>query len=103
MGEDKNLLYFCDPSKNTECKKGGCYLNGGPCRYTTHAEYADTTDYAFPAMRGTEWAQIVRCKDCKYVGTDATMHFVCNREGMGLRPFQVYHDDYCSYGELKYE
>ena len=66
MANDKNLLYFCDPSKNTECKKTGCYENGGPCRHTTHAEYADTTDYAFPVTRGVEWAQIVRCRDCKH-------------------------------------
>lgn len=66
MQETDKLLYFCDPSKNTECRKTGCYLNGGPCRHTTHVEYADTTDYAFPAMQGTEWAQIVRCKDCKW-------------------------------------
>lgn len=66
MANDMNLLYFCDPSKNTECRKTGCYENGGPCRHTTHAEYADTTGYAFPATQGTEWAQIVRCKDCKH-------------------------------------
>ena len=91
MTNDKNLLYFCDPSKNTECRKTGCYENGGPCRHTTHAEYADTTDYAFPATQGTEWAQIVRCKDCKHLFSDSDCP---------LRTWRTHvATDYCSYGE----
>lgn len=31
--------YLCDPSKNKDCKKRGCYLRGGFCRYTTKEEY----------------------------------------------------------------
>ena len=42
---------------------------------------------------------VVRCSECKYVGYDATTFLVCDRKGMGLKPFHVYHDDYCSYGE----
>ena len=45
--------------------------------------------------------EVVRCKDCKFVGTDATCCLVCEREGMGLRPFHVYHEDFCSRGERK--
>ena len=45
--------------------------------------------------------EIIRCEDCKYVDTDATCCLVCNREGMGLKPFHVYPDDYCSYAERK--
>lgn len=44
---------------------------------------------------------VIHCKDCKYVGTDATCCFVCNRPGMGLRPFHVYHDDFCSYADRR--
>ena len=33
-------LYECDPEKNTECNKRGCFINGGECRHTTRVEYA---------------------------------------------------------------
>lgn len=44
---------------------------------------------------------VIRCSECKFVGTDATCCLVCKREGMGLKPYHVYHDDYCSYAERK--
>lgn len=34
------VLYACDPDKNTECRKTGCYLNGGECYQTKHLKYA---------------------------------------------------------------
>lgn len=32
--------YKCDPKKNKECKKTGCYERGGPCKLTLNPEYA---------------------------------------------------------------
>lgn len=32
-------LYECDPEKNTECTKEGCFINCGPCHMTTHEEF----------------------------------------------------------------
>ena len=46
---------------------------------------------------------VIRCKDCRFSGADATCCLVCKREGMGLKPFHVYHDDFCSYAERKEE
>lgn len=32
-------LYPCDPEKNTDCMKTGCFLRGGPCRLTTNEKF----------------------------------------------------------------
>lgn len=34
------FLFECDPSKNKECKKTACHLNGGPCHNTRRGIYA---------------------------------------------------------------
>ena len=34
-------LYLCDPDKNTECTKEGCYVNGGPCYLTKDERFRD--------------------------------------------------------------
>jgi len=39
-GNAKQRPYPCDPEKNTECSKTGCYINGGECRHTLNREYA---------------------------------------------------------------
>ena len=52
-------------------------------------------------IEGLPTTKLIRCKDCKHVGTDATCCLVCNREGMGLKPHHVYHDDFCSYAERR--
>lgn len=36
--KDLRLLFECDPVKNTECTKEGCYLFGGDCSWTTKPE-----------------------------------------------------------------
>lgn len=38
-------IYLCDPSKNKDCKKTGCYLNGGDCRHTKKEEYKAEYDF----------------------------------------------------------
>lgn len=61
-----------------------------------------TLGEAYAVIQGmpeVDAVKVVHCCECKYVGTDATCCLVRKREGMGLRPFHVYHDDYCSYGE----
>lgn len=68
--------------------------------YTTREYIIRETTYPDATKQELIW-ELVRCKDCKLVGTDATCCLVCEREGMGLRPFHVYHEDYCSRGERK--
>ena len=31
--------YECDPEKNTNCTKEGCFINGGPCHMTVYEEF----------------------------------------------------------------
>ena len=38
-GED---LYLCDPDKNTECTKEGCYIHGGDCHLTRDEKFKDS-------------------------------------------------------------
>ena len=35
-----NFYFECDPTKNVECSKESCYLNGGPCHLTKYGKYA---------------------------------------------------------------
>lgn len=32
--------WYCDPNKNSDCKKGGCFVFGGPCELTFDEEFA---------------------------------------------------------------
>jgi len=43
-GNAKQRPYPCDPEKNQDCSKTGCYINGGECRHTLNKEYAREED-----------------------------------------------------------
>ena len=47
------IFYKCDPNKNTECRKTGCFENGGECEMTTNEELAiNGKRYIFDAVIG---------------------------------------------------
>jgi hypothetical protein len=33
------MLYYCNPKKNTKCKKTHCFINGGMCFCTTEKTF----------------------------------------------------------------
>lgn len=37
-------VYFCDPDKNKNCGKQGCYLHGNECAITKYKEFAREGD-----------------------------------------------------------
>ena len=48
---EDEIFYLCDPEKNTECRKGGCYLNvlrriseKHRCRMTKNPDFAKTDE-----------------------------------------------------------
>lgn len=43
-GNARQRPYPCDPEKNQDCSKTGCYINGGECRHTLNREYAREED-----------------------------------------------------------
>lgn len=49
MQEQTETIFECDPYKNADCSKTGCFINGGECHQTRHLKYARQnrpTDYA---------------------------------------------------------
>lgn len=63
-----NILYLCDPSKNSECSKTGCKHNPnakyGDCQYTSKQEYsADGISYECILNTVTEEFEV---KPCRY-------------------------------------
>lgn len=37
---EEKQFFLCDPVLNTNCPKTGCFLYGGECRSTSHAQFA---------------------------------------------------------------
>lgn len=35
-------IWYCNPFENSDCRKTGCYINDGPCHFTTKEQYALT-------------------------------------------------------------
>lgn len=59
-------------------------------------------DYARAKMLElTTQPEIIYCKYCVHVDSDAPGVFVCRREGMGLKPYHICRYDYCSCAERK--
>jgi hypothetical protein len=49
--QDATILYKCDPSKNKDCRKTCCYLNGGTCRRTRHRKYRTYHDKGMTVLQ----------------------------------------------------
>ena len=54
VGEDLRkahfqTIYWCDPEKNTECRKADCCVDGGDCRITSRRSCA-MTDGGMPMV-----------------------------------------------------
>ena len=43
MEEEKKTLFECDPYKNGDCSKTGCFIRGGECHQTSQLKYARVT------------------------------------------------------------
>lgn len=63
-------LYPCDPSKNKECNKRGCFINGGPCRSTTHAEYCDASDL----ISRTALTKEIKALEAPFIATEIVLN-----------------------------
>lgn len=89
-------------NRNTDnCPVDDDFIERNPWFYCGTGDKDESCVDVAKALATVDSVKVVRCGECKFVGTDATYCLVCNREGMGLRPFHVYPADYCSYGERK--
>ena len=52
------LYFYCDPDRNTECKKRSCHIRGKPwaqCKLTRHQEFARLNRDGFPMIYGLKF------------------------------------------------
>lgn len=52
------LFYYCDPEKNTKCRKRNCFKGDNPwrnCKFTRHIESAQTDRDGIPMIYGLKF------------------------------------------------
>lgn len=52
------LFYYCDPEKNTKCRKRNCFKGDNPwrnCKFTRHIECAQTDRDGIPLIYGLKF------------------------------------------------
>lgn len=59
----KYPLYKCDEKKNTKCRKLSCHVKGGPCKATSHLEFAVLDLEGKPVEIRQEYRSGRRCPD----------------------------------------
>lgn len=45
------VAYRCNPELNTECRKTGCFINGGECHATVEKKYAAIGENGQPLVQ----------------------------------------------------
>lgn len=90
------LLFLCDPKKNTECRKTMCHMGGGECHCTTRPEFSVNGKILWPAffVKGINTDTRVGCERCP-LGIKACDTFR-RRTPSGECPCDVY-DTYTDY------
>lgn len=68
-----------------------------PRMYKTKEQY-DKFVYHFQDAEMVEYAEVVRCKDCKKAKEATLCDFICTRDEVMI-PMNA--DDFCSYGERR--
>lgn len=76
----QDTYYFCDPTKNINCSKTSCYINGGPCRATTKEEYS------MDGEANPLWL-LSYCGECKHLNRSkkSGQGFLCKAEAINQK------------------